>query len=701
MQDRPEASGRPTVAVPYALAVAACTAFALWLVWPAFEPGRIVNLDAPRHLLRAEVMTRQFLPSGHVDGWSPWWFLGAQLFLFQSYGWFLVIGASALALKSIVGLQALFKFWYVLPLVLLPAAAARMARRFGVSTTGAVVTALASLAFSSPLGYGMEGLFAIGLLLQAVGVTGFALAWPELLDALQKPERGPWRAALLVAAVLLAHFISGAYLLAAGGLAAAYFAARSRGVRPLAVHALLGVTVLLLAAHSLFPSFELRELAGTGVGWGSERDRFARLMAGTLFGARPLALAGIAAAAWSLRSGPPALAATALVFFATAVLGGSDPQAWEPGVVSELLRVYVRPRALPYAALMQALFAGVAVDLAVRAASKRMGAGAAKALPLLLVAAVAAVAMPEAAGNRHRVVTESQLKPRSRRVYLDLVNWLKSNVPPPAILAMPRSLVSRRATGARSAVSLLNMDTGLYSLGGDQAELTKSAPRGDRVDLDGFDEGSSHTIRLLREAGVSYVAVSRPEVRELLSGRSDLELVYNDPGRPARDTPEGAGRRRRSRRQGDPGVAVFRVRGGGQWLQGDGVEVLAMQHSPERTTFDVRVGEASGATRKSRGARSATGGDADAGAAREVVAAINWHPDWTATVDGRVVPVHRSRAGRVAFELPADAARVTLEFVRSAREKAWNALSAVALALVVALEGRRLLRRRREPLAND
>lgn len=676
MQDPLEGrEGRRGPTLAYATAVAACTAFALWLVWPAFEPGRIVNLDSTRHLLRAEVMTRQFLPSGHVDGWAPWWFLGAQFFLFQSYGYFFLIGVSALALKSFLGLQAVFKVWYVAPLVLLPLATAHMATRLGVSRTGAVAAAIACVAFSSPLGYGMEGLFSIGLLLQAVGVTAFALAWPMLVAALEDRSRGPWRAALALAAVLLLHFISGAYALAAGGLAALYFALRGRDVRPLVVHTIVGVTVLLLAAHSLFPSFEWRSLAGTGVGWGSERGRFAKLATGLLFGARPIALAGLAAALWSLRFGRPALAATALAFVVTAVLGGSDPAPWEPAAVSELLRVYVRPRALPYTALMQAVFVGAALDLVLRAAATRLRGPWLRVLPLLLLAAIAAVAVPEAAGNRHRVVTESHLKPAARRTWLNLVAWMKANAKPPAIVAMPRTLLPRHAIGARSAVSLLNLDTGLYSLSGDQAELARAVPRAERIDLDGFDEGSNRTVRLLREAGVSWVLVSNPVVRERLAARDDLELVYDDPGRPVR----GEGRRRRGDRRADPGVAVFRVVGGGKWLQGEGIEVLAMHHLPEKVTFDVKVDD---------GNRS-----------RDAITAIHWHPDWTAKADGRPLRVERSNADRVALSVPAGTKQVTLEFVRSAREKAWNALSTATLALVLALEGRRMLRRRREATA--
>src|SRR5207253_4302709 len=120
------ADGAPTrgAKAAFLAGILALTALALWMVWPAFRSGRIINLDAPRHLLRSFVMMKQFLPSGHVDGLSPWWYLGAQLFLFQSYGYFFLIGGTALVLSSwhLATLPEVFKFYYVLPIVLLPGA---------------------------------------------------------------------------------------------------------------------------------------------------------------------------------------------------------------------------------------------------------------------------------------------------------------------------------------------------------------------------------------------------------------------------------------------------------------------------------------------------------------------------------------------------------------------------------------------------
>lgn len=639
----------------------ALTAVALWLVWPAFEPGRIVNLDAPRHLLRSTVMAEQFLPSGHVDGWSPWWYLGAQLFLFQSYGYFFLIGASSLLLEPCFSIGEVFKVWYVLPLVLLPGATAWMARRLGVSPAGAVVAGLASLTFSSHLGYGVRGLFGIGLLLQAAGVVGFALVWPALLRLLCARERSLWPVVLGVTAMLVVHFITGAYALAVSGCVAAGLALSRREPGPLLRYGLLAFLVLLLAGHSLFGSLEHHGLAGSPVGWGAGRDRIVHFFVGTLFGGRPLAIFGVAAAIWSLWRGELLLRVSAAVFLATAILAGTDAFGWEPRFVRDVLDTLLRPRALPYAALFQAVFVGAAFDLAVRANAAWTGRfstrGWSSIAPLVVVAGLLAVASPEIVSQRRLVATESSLKKQERRVYVRLVGWLQKKVPPPAVVAVPRELFPLRTLGTRSVISLLNMDTGLFTLGGDQAELTRAASRIKRLDLGRFEGSPTRMASVLRSAAVSHVIISQPEVRRALVGSDDFRLVF-DYDEPVRSAPETSRRRERPL-----GVSVYRLRGGGAWLRGRRVRVGEMHYEPERISWPVTV---------VRGRNSA-----------RVASAVSWHPNWKALVDGSPVATHETLWGRVAFSIPAQAKRVSLVFERSARERLWNILSGLTLASVV------------------
>ncbi len=676
-----------TAKAAFLAAVLAVSALALWMVWPAFRPGRVINLDAPRHLLRAFVMTKQFLPSGHVDGLSPWWYLGAQLFLFQSYGYFFLIGITSIVLSGwahVATLHQIFKFYYVLPILLLPAAAALLARRLGIARRGAAAAALASLIFTSPLGYGVQGMFGIGLLLQGVGIVGFALAWPEFLAVLMDRTRTPWRAVLMVAAVVLCHFISGAYTLGAAGLAAAWLALTSRSLRPLLRYMLVASLVLLIAGHSLFPSVELHSMSGQGVGWGTERDRFWRLLAGTLFGARELALPAIAAAAWAVFRGNRMLSISAMLFFTTALVGGANEQPWMPASIESIIQLLLRPRALPYAALLQAVFAGLAADrvLAVieGAAAKYFDLPSrrwwALAAPALL-AVMLLTGRDELNYQRRFVKTESELGRRDHNVYLKLVEWLRSNVHPPAIVAVPRTLLPQSAVGARSVISFLNLDTGLYTFGGDQAELTRASRHSGRVDLDRLDKGVSRNAGVLRAAGVSYVILSDRDLRERLADVHELEQVfeYDQPAHNARSSKHG-----HSHDDDDEksiGVAVYRLRGGGEWLRGSGLHAESLEKLPEHLSWDVTV---EGTT----GFRPAT-------------AALNWHPNWSARIDGNPTPTRMTPSRRVQFEVPAGKSRVTLDFVRTTREKVWNALSLATFVAVLVLWWRDLRTRRAAP----
>lgn len=659
----------------FTLGLVACTALALWVAWPALSPGRIVNLDAPRHLLRSVVMAEQFLPAGHVDGWSPYWYLGAQLFSFQSYGYFFAVGASALLLGHFFSIEEVFKFWYLLPLVALPAVTALLALRLGVSRLGALAASVASLTFTSPLGYGIQGLFGMGLLLQAAGVIGFALAWPEILSVLLDRRRAAWRAVLVLAVVVTCHFITGAYTLATAGVVAAGLALGSREAWPLLRYTWVAALVLLVAGHSLFPSLELRELAGQAVGWGVDRDRFDRFLAGTLFGARPLAIAALLAAAWTLRSGQRPLRITAMVLFATALLGGANQQVWEPEAAQKLLEVLFRPRALPYAAFLQAVFVGVAVDLALGGlagvAARRGRPGWALVAPPVAVALVLLVSVPTVSSQRRFVRTESMIKAHDRRVYDVLVQALGRRVSPPAIVAIPRTLFPQEALGARSVISLLNMDTGLYTLGGDQAELTDRPRRLSKLDLDDLHLHAQRYASTLRAAGVSHVVVGKKAVREGLVNQPDFRLLHEY----VRPESSRLHRYRQLRGRDPVAFAIYRLRRGGSWLRGAALNVQGMEHSPERIVWTVQ-------TRGRRTGRTAT-------------AAVNWHPNWKASVDGRAVETRRSALGTVSFPVPSGATEVTLEFVRGPREKVYNLISAGSLLFVLVAWAREPWRRRR------
>jgi len=640
----------------FRLGLLLCGAIATWLVFPVTNAGMIVNLDAPRHLLRVKVVAEQFLPSGHIDGWSPYWYLGAQLFLFQSYGYFFVSGLAAYLLANLLDLGTVFKVFYCLPILTLPLAMGYLARRLGVSRDGTIVAALASLVLGTMLGFGMRGLFVTGLLIQAVGVVLFAVAWPSLLDALDGRPRQLWIAALLLGATLVTHFITGAYSLATVGIVAAGLAVLRRDPRVLYRYAAVAALVLLLAGHALFPTLQWHELGGGAVGWGKSSKRAIAFVTGWLFGTPLWTLPAYAAAIWAIFVERSRLAVTALVLFGTAAVAVSRPLPLEPDFLSDVLRSLIRPRALPYSCLFVALFMGVAYDrfaelwkpLARRNRRLAMAAAAAIAITLGLNAAF------ELVDHRANVETEYAAKRRPKKEFSRVVKWLRRHSEPGTIVAMERTAFKWARLGARSSVSVLNYYTGVYVTGGDQVELTSAARRG-RVHQ--MMRKPEKAARRLRKYGVTYAIVTDGETRKLLAHAKDFEAAFED---------------RRT--------TIYRVRGGGVRLSGKGFEVKRFRHiSPEQLRWTLETG-----SRR---------------AWYPVTAAVSYHPNWQARVDGRTVPIQRVKQSLMRFRVPAGAVRVELEFQRSNAETFYNWLSGLTLLAVVA--GLIAPRRRAERIDED
>ncbi|HYB98144.1 MAG TPA: hypothetical protein VEC57_03320 [Candidatus Limnocylindrales bacterium] len=625
----------------FRLGLLLCLAVVVFLVWPVTNDGMIVNADAPRHLLRVKVMAEQFLPSGHVDGWSPYWYLGAQLFLFQSYGYFLVIGLAALLLDGVLDLLTVFKVFYALPVVALPLVVAHVARRLGVSRDGAVVAAMASLVLGTMLGFGMPGLFVTGLLPHSVGVLLFALAWPVLLDALDGVPGQLWKAVLLMAAALLAHFITGAYALAVAGLVAAGIAVVRRDPGLLVRYAAIAALVLLLAGHALFPSLQWHELGGGSVGWGEGGGRAVALATGGLFGPRALVLPAYAAAIWAVLFDRSRLAITAAVALVTAVLAVTGPFSWEPQPMVEMMRRVVRPRALSFVCLATVLFTGVAFDKArpwLSALARRSRPGAAVVVAAVLVIVGSAAA--ELAHHRRNVETEYAQRKRPRKEFARVVRWLDRKAEHGAIVAMDRTAFRWARLGVHSVVSVLNFHTGVYTLGGDQVELTSAGRRGDLGRI--MRKGSRRGAERLRRLGIRYVIVTSQDVREFFEGSDDFVPVLQE---------------RRT--------TIYRLRDGGSRLSGEGFSVERFRDlTPEHLRWTVRT-----ATRRRW---------------YPATAAVSWHPNWQALVDGRPVVTRQAKDSLIRLRVPAGSVRVELKFERSAMESLYNWISALTLAGVLA-----------------
>jgi hypothetical protein len=638
--------------------LSACFGMAVWLTYEVWTPGLVINPDGPRHFLRFEVMRELFLPAGHVDGWSPYWYLGAQQFLFQSYGYFVVMALFHHAAEAVVAVSSgvpgldwltalaepvvVFKLFWVLPIVLLPVAVWFLARGCGLSTAASLFAGFLSLAFGTYTGFGMKGIFGMGLLLQGPGVLGVALAWPLFIDGIGDRNRRLYLAIVVAAAVMMTHFISGAYFLAATGIYSAGVSWKRRDARVLINYALFATAVILLSGPSLFRAIELRQLMGGSVGWGRSQS-LSRLLDGSLLGPPVLCYMAYAGCLIAIAGRAPRLFALGLLSVGTALVATAPPVDLELPLVGNLTRSVFQPRSLPFVCLLMPVFAAYAVEWVAQRSWPRMMQRPALGPLSWLVPLVLAVVMAASAGNalvnlRRQARTEGHIADNRRINFEQTMEWLRSQAESPAIVAFEPQVFPASKIGTKKLSSLLNVYTGLYSLHGDQVELTRAYTQRTFNTQRFLAMSTEKAAAELNRKGVSYLLVRSRALKRKLRGAEPFERVFvSGP------------------------VKVYRLDGPYRWLQGPGLRVSDEVLAPEKMSWRVHNGY-----RRNISAHMP----------------LTYHPFWQVSLDGEDVQVTRTRGGLVGFTIPAGSFKVEANYVRSWHEDLYTAVSAITLLVV-------------------
>ncbi len=641
----------PNPAVGWApvTAVAALVVIALVMTRGIWTQGVPVNFDAARHLLRAKVMAETFLPAGHIDGWSPWWYLGVQQFLFQSYGVFAAIAAAHLLTGG--PLLTVFKVAWVLPIAALPPALWSVARRHGASAWAAVAGAAFGLAIGSRAGYGMTGLFGTGLLLQAWGLLLFVAAWPVLRRAAGGGASRIAPAALLVGVTLVVHYISGVFLLLLAGAQALGRTLVERDPRPLARTIVAGSAGVLLAVHSLGPALALRHLMGPPVGWGGWAF-LSQLRHLELFGPAPLTLFVLTAVVWTAATGAGAMGRLAILALVTAAVAIAPPLDLTLPVVGNLPRTVLQPRALPYACAMAAVVAGhflVTTLTQLWNAPQRAARPGAVALGAATLAMLV-VAWTQGAGM---VRTQGHLDPQVAGAYRATMEWLREHIAAPAVVAFEENVFRASESGAKRLSSLLNVETGLFSLAGDQAELTQV---------------THHAF--LKRSALRELSATRITTR--LERRGVAAVLLRNPEAIARLRDQG--RWTEAARFDDVVIFTHQVRLPWMYAQERRVSVRRFRFAPEQLQWDLHIGS------------------------RQPVLLsfpVSTHPNWHASVGGGARPLQTFADGLLALSLEPGEHTLELRWTRPASDRACNAVSLLVLAVLLVWWWRDTASRRR------
>jgi hypothetical protein len=620
--------------------LAAAVALALWMMAGLWGPGPPVGDDTMAHLVRAEFTIRDLLP--RLDGWQPQFGLGYQQFLFYGPGFtWLVALVHGLGL-GFLSIPGAFKVATVLAVVALPLSVAFLARSFGLDRRAAGLAAVLSLLVSSPFGgVGLPGTFGTGLIPNQLGGVFFCLAFGGVLRVAADPRVG-WAlfTAVAMAAMFITHAIAALILVPFLLIVLPTFLLTDRpSVRLVGRLAGTGALAAGLAAFWLVPSFAHRDLRGILTSWPNPTlpERLDQIVHSTVLFQRGIVwfvLVGWLFGVWRAVRG--ARWALGLVAAPILYLGIADLfLRWNP---SNLVSLQLMNRGLGYV--------GVIAVLPLAALLSRIGASQLWRWLGEVAALGCAVALVVASGSVREGVRQQSPTPQLRAMATELSTVVPQRSRFATQRDFPRELST---TGVSHPDFWLAWASGRNTLNIFNVESsTTPGPdyEPDRMTSQPPDKAADELLRL----GVSHVALTYDQAAGAMLSSPRFRLLW---------------------RQEPMAVLAVQPRPG---LPAPG-SLLSTGGPAEVIMFHVRPERVEAAVHSDRPAVA--------------MAAVAWSPKWHATVDGRAVPLGRSREGLLTLPLPAGSSDVVLRFRSDGWDRAGIACSLLTLAALVAWAARR------------
>jgi hypothetical protein len=614
----------------------------LWLTSGAWGGRLPATDDFVAHVIRAD-FSGHLLAHGHLDGWHPRFMVGYQAFLFFGPGlsWVVV----ALRLVTFGGLSTVgaLKVVAVAGIALLPLAVAFAARSFGLDRRAAGVAAILSLAVSNPFGVGIQAVFTIGFLPNQVGAILFFVCLGCLVRALSS-TRSTWVVAGSVsfAALVVTHLPSVAVLAVVMVVITALSLPfpSGNGVQPGALTrvTLTAIAGAALAAPVLVPLLAHRDLHGIFSGWGHPPlgERFTQIVRGQIV-YRPYvgALVLIGLAYWLLAGARRKPLALALVGCSTMYLFiAHGLHHVMPGnlVVDQLPN-----RGLGFAGIL-----GILPLAALLAWLARGGT----LLEDITVLGVAALLVIVPGGNTRAHARQSR---RPARAMYAAAAELGRVVPAGARFATQRDFPAELTRthivhpdmwlawmSGRDTLNIFNAESSASPAGFESEHLLDRAP-----------DVVAHAFSRL---GVTHVVTVADAAVDQLTQSTRFSILWRDSPLTILSVAPDVG-------QPDPSDLLTAE---------PSASARLVQFQPERVHIVATVPQQTSAQ-----------------------VAIGWSPKWHARVNGRRVPLARTREGLLEVRLPAGTSRLTLEF----RRDLWDGLG-VAIGFLAAVLLLREVRRR-------
>ncbi|MFZ2455031.1 MAG: 6-pyruvoyl-tetrahydropterin synthase-related protein [Candidatus Altiarchaeia archaeon] len=501
-------------------------------VSPSLQEGYLIGWDNPAHLVHAKALTETLdLHSLGVWGWYPGWYLGIAHFIFYTPGFYFLVSAVYYSLLGFLSLNTCLKLIVALSYALFPVAIYWMTKNLGYGKRVALYASVFSMAAHTICGLGLDAIYAIGLYNHHFSIVLFAVFLGMFNRTMRdKKDRLYLPAGLLLGFLFISHIITTFYSFLALGI---YFAVGLIYRKKINIKKYLSVFLICLLTSSfwLYPFLSSQYLTGMETGFGIlTLDDMYKKITTENFLMNPLivqmAILGLAAIAFGfifLKKRPlesvfiVVMLVITFVVSSDAVVKELDKYKNEDPVyklVQKGFHSLLMTRSVTYLGVLIPLLAAIGMDsfFGLAAYFFRKWRIIVEILSLAVFSYLLFFCATEQytlAKNSVKIIQIDYKEPY--QMFNETFVWMKSNLPSNSVVKTALTGSKFSYPGFYATDSMMNLETGLRTVGGNQIEacqLNMCSPMGV------LDYIPSSTDGIIRENlfryGVNYVLFGGP-----------------------------------------------------------------------------------------------------------------------------------------------------------------------------------------------
>jgi len=457
----------------------------------SFNLGYIASWDGSAHLVRAEHFYNSLNPEmlGYM-GWYHGWYLGVAPFIFYTPGLFIVLSLLKSITFGLASMQLIIKILLSLTYALFPIILYWLSTTLGFSKRISIIAGVLSLSFSAIWGIGLSGLYSIGLYTQIFSLLPFMIFWGIFHKTLV--DKGdPIKTGLLLGFIIITNMITAVFTLIVISTYIILLQFVRKKTKWIKILQLL-VIGILSSIFWTFPFLNSRNLFGQEAGFNTLGliELIKNLFLGKIIFHPVVSVFLILGILFSLytiykkRSKSFSYLVIILLFCTTLLVSSTLltnlTLSWQSSnfilrMISRVFRSLLRTRALSFIWIIVPVISAIGVDSILKTVSKYADKKVVDKISIVVLLSVLLFSYAQLF-----IIAEKNVKTTDHKQYKIIYEewdssfkWLKTNAPRNSVVLTDINWTRFHSPGTISIDSLINLETGLRTVNGNQIEATQ------------------------------------------------------------------------------------------------------------------------------------------------------------------------------------------------------------------------------------